>query len=475
MSIGGGGCGPTSAAMLISTITGKTCLPTTTMKWACQKGFVYANQGTSYGYFEPQFKEYGISCKQIPQTCLNAQSNLRPQVIKALQEGYYFIALMKKGLWTSGGHYIVVWWADNKIHINDPASTADKRINGDPDTFFSQAKYFWQIDAREFNKKAEKTMKVYTQNSVSIVEVPISQFKITIVDEFKKKINKTNFCNAGFFTPVTQNGSTYTFPVNHIIADYKATSNALKAHLQYCGKIDKNKAIFDTSSQPINSQFGQKAITTLIIKDNKANIDELISLPNNASYAIGGIAIMRNGQDVSWLNFVKPQGWTGKELYATQHIFVGLKEKNATTIYVMAWKSSSLNLIYSAEAYKKFKQMGFKDIIKLDGGGSFIFKADNIIKQTSENRRINSIIEFGPAATSIVCPYIEPTSTVKKGSSNTLGVKWVQWQLNQKGYACTIDGSFGPGTDALIRQFQKDNNLVVDGSVGPATRKLLKG
>lgn len=36
-----------------------------------------------------------------------------------------------------------------------------------------------------------------------------------------------------------------------------------------------------------------------------------------------------------------------------------------------------------------------------------------------------------------------------------------------------IDGSFGLGCDAAVRQFQKDNNLVVDGSVGPATIRVL--
>ena len=63
------------------------------------------------------------------------------------------IALMKKGLWTNGGHYIGVWWADDKIRINDPASKKTVRLNGDPDTFFSQAKYFWIVDAREYNKE----------------------------------------------------------------------------------------------------------------------------------------------------------------------------------------------------------------------------------------------------------------------------------------------------------------------------------
>lgn len=474
MSIGGGGCGPTSAAMLISTITGKAILPTTTMKWACDKGYVYANQGTSYDYFKPQFAAYNINCEQIKETCLSATSSVRPQVLSDLKQGYYFIALMKKGLWTSAGHFIVVWWADDKIHINDPASTKAERLNGDPDTFFSQAKYFWRVDACKFNKKAVNTMKYYTKNNVHIAEVPVSQFKITIVDKEKKNLGKTNFCNAGFFTSVAANGTKYTFPVNHIVADYEATSAALKSHLSRFNPITNGKVRFDTSSQPASSQFGQKAISTLVVQGSVASISELSTIPANATYATSGITIMRNGNDVSWVNFVKPQGWNGNELYATWHNFIGLKEEKASTIYVIAWKSTTANMISSAEAYKKFKALGFRDVIKLDGGGSFIFNVGNTTKQTTENRRINSIIEFGPAATALKCPYLEPTVTLKKGVKNTTGVKWLQWHLNQKGFPCSIDGSFGPATDALVRQYQRAHSLTVDGSVGPATRKSLK-
>lgn len=158
MSIGGGGCGETSAAMLISTLTGKTVLPTETMEWACKRGYVVAEQGTTYSYFKPQFAAYGIECEMIATVCLSKTSPVRQKVIDMLKQGYYFVALMKKGLWTNGGHYVVVWWADDKIRINDPASTRNERLNGDPDTFFSQAKYFWSVDARKYNNKEELDM-----------------------------------------------------------------------------------------------------------------------------------------------------------------------------------------------------------------------------------------------------------------------------------------------------------------------------
>ena len=158
MSIGGGGCGPTSAAMLIETLTGKQCLPTETFAWCCDHGFVFSGQGTSYYAFRPLFKSYGLSCEMIDIKCLSATSPIRPIVLDKLREGYYLIALMKQGLWTKNGHYVVVWWADGKVRINDPASTKYERLNGDPDTFFSQAKYFWLIDARKYNRSEDLDM-----------------------------------------------------------------------------------------------------------------------------------------------------------------------------------------------------------------------------------------------------------------------------------------------------------------------------
>lgn len=70
-------------------------------------------------------------------------------------------------------------------------------------------------------------------------------------------------------------------------------------------------------------------------------------------------------------------------------------------------------------------------------------------------------------------PYKEPITTVKRGDKGE-SVKWVQWLLNQHGYPCDIDGSFGPATEKTVKQFQSDHNLEVDGKCGKMTRAALK-
>lgn len=165
-TIGGSGCGPTAAAMLIETITGKTFTPEDACNWSMAHGYKALNQGTYYAYFTPQFAEFGIDCQMLNWTNTYGKPNHanHEKVVEKLKEGYYAIALMNKGLWTSSGHFVVLWWQDDKVRINDPASTKDARVNGDIRTFRSQAKYYWLIDAREYNNandEEEEEMPVY--------------------------------------------------------------------------------------------------------------------------------------------------------------------------------------------------------------------------------------------------------------------------------------------------------------------------
>lgn len=72
-------------------------------------------------------------------------------------------------------------------------------------------------------------------------------------------------------------------------------------------------------------------------------------------------------------------------------------------------------------------------------------------------------------------PFVIPSSTLKQGMTGN-GVKWLQWELNQRGYSLKVDGIYGPKTTDAVRDYQNRTQLVSDGIVGPATRaELLAG
>lgn len=160
-TIGASGCGPTAAAMLIETLTGEKFTPVDACAWALKRGYKAPHQGTYYAYFKPQFAAFGINCRQLNSSNIygNQNSKYHAEAFAMLKQGYYLIACMGKGLWTSSGHYIVVWWEDGKVRINDPASTKTARLNGDLATFRKQVKYYWAIDAREHNKEEDDMTK----------------------------------------------------------------------------------------------------------------------------------------------------------------------------------------------------------------------------------------------------------------------------------------------------------------------------
>ena len=187
-TIGASGCGPTSAAMIIETLTGKTYTPEDACKWSLEHGYKAVKHGTYYAYFVPQFAAMGISCHQLNWNSVyhKPTANVHDTAFDLLKQGYYLIALMKAGNWTKGGHFVVVWEKDNKVHINDPYSTKPNRVLGDIKTFRNEAAYYWAINATDYNKnkiKEEDTMAVYKH----LQDVPKS-YQPTIKKLMEKKV-----------------------------------------------------------------------------------------------------------------------------------------------------------------------------------------------------------------------------------------------------------------------------------------------
>lgn len=66
-----------------------------------------------------------------------------------------------------------------------------------------------------------------------------------------------------------------------------------------------------------------------------------------------------------------------------------------------------------------------------------------------------------------------PLPTIRQGSKGA-AVKYAQERLSKRGYRLTLDGIFGPGTVAAVRQFQAAEGLTPDGVVGARTWAVLQ-
>lgn len=157
-TIGTSGCGPACAAMLIAAMRDAAVTPAVTAAWSKARGYKAKGQGTYYSYFEPQFAAYGIEAQQLSGVSVyhKPESPVHDNAFRLLRDGYYLIACMGPGDWTSSGHFVVVWWADDRVRILDPASNTAARAGGDPAVFRAQVKYYWAVDAREHNREEDK-------------------------------------------------------------------------------------------------------------------------------------------------------------------------------------------------------------------------------------------------------------------------------------------------------------------------------
>ena len=150
------GCGPTSLADVLAAIVSTYIDPVTLSAWARYHNYKVKNSGTSYSFFEPCAKAYGVTVRRLNTTNVYGipWSGTHDKARAELQKGNWLIACMGKGNWTSSGHYIVVYgYKDGYVYINDPASTKASRAKNTWDLFKSQVKYYWAVEVPEEIKR----------------------------------------------------------------------------------------------------------------------------------------------------------------------------------------------------------------------------------------------------------------------------------------------------------------------------------
>ncbi len=150
------GCGPTVMADVLAAIVSPYIDPVTLAAWARYHHYKVKNNGTSYSFFVPCAKAYGVTVRRLNTSNVygKATNPIHKQALNELQKGNWIIACMGKGNWTSSGHYITVYGYENgKVYINDPASTKANRACNTWELFKSQVKYYWVVEVPEEIKK----------------------------------------------------------------------------------------------------------------------------------------------------------------------------------------------------------------------------------------------------------------------------------------------------------------------------------
>ena len=120
---------------------------------------------------------------------------------------------------------------------------------------------------------------------------------------------------------------------------------------------------------------------------------------------------------------------------------------------------------------------GLDTLVNLDGGGSRHLYYDGALIYQSVRVPYNAIAFFSAETKPEKqepdkCQYPVPTRNLLIGARGD-DVKWMQWHLAQKGFACSVDGVFGWATWQAVWNFQKTWTAWPDGICGPNTRREL--
>ncbi|MEG1742773.1 MAG: papain-like cysteine protease family protein [Clostridia bacterium] len=118
-TIGSYGCGPTNMAMVIATLAKKEVSPITLARLSEANGCFVDGSGTSYAFFGIAAKKYDVKM-----TSATFEKSL---IYNSLLSGKYIICTMGPGIFSRGGHFIILRGvtADGKILIADSISIAN--------------------------------------------------------------------------------------------------------------------------------------------------------------------------------------------------------------------------------------------------------------------------------------------------------------------------------------------------------------
>ena len=174
------GCGPTSMAVVITSLTGKWVTPLDTAIWGYQHGF-YSREGSAHEMIPAMAAAYGLRCQGVG-TDYQA-------IKKALKAGKPVVCLMGPGYFTRGGHFMVLVAIDNNdcVTVADVGSRTRSAYKYRLADVITQSKGasaggpFWVMsyDKGSSAARRKKAIKNYTQEDMEEDFADASYMKVT--------------------------------------------------------------------------------------------------------------------------------------------------------------------------------------------------------------------------------------------------------------------------------------------------------
>ena len=302
-TIGTSGCGPTSAAMVVSSIKGNIT-PNTMANLYTQYGYRSANQGTYWSAFKWTADVFDIGYSE----CYKLDD-----AIAKLKDNHYIIASCNQGLFTYGGHFIVLTGVEGDyIKVYDPylyngkfdvasrrgkATVQGNTVYVSIENFRAYANYqkFFCFKNNRTDIKENTTTTVVTDNTTSNVNTVNYQVKVTANGGLNIRTGaSTSYSRVGGYakgsivTILAESNGFGKTNLGWIYLAYTSRDISTLNIVQTVGQTKKltRASILYSNSNLTGYKYNYKANTTITILQNISNnVDKIrVNMTGRVAY-----------------------------------------------------------------------------------------------------------------------------------------------------------------------------------------------
>ena len=302
-TIGTSGCGPTSAAMVVSSIKGNIT-PDSMANLYTQYGYRSANQGTYWSAFKWTADVFDIGYSE----CYKLDD-----AVAKLKDNHYIIASCNQGLFTYGGHFIVLTGVEGDyIKVYDPylyngkfnvssrrgkATVSGNTVYVSIENFRVYANYqkFFCFKNDRTDIKENTTTTVVTDNTTSNVNTVNYQVRITANGGLNIRTGaSTSYSRVGGYakgsivTILAESngfGKTYRGWISLAYTSRDINTLNINKTVRQTKKLARDSILYSNSNLT-GYKYNYKANTTITILQNiSSNVDKIrVNMTGRVAY-----------------------------------------------------------------------------------------------------------------------------------------------------------------------------------------------